>query len=225
MSKGSKGQQGEAREAECRVHGLAEIGHLRHNHGAVTLVTVVLVAAQLVAAQVSIRLAGDSALVDASYRFTAPMDSVAFVLIRLPGQTIRSVSGGDLGIRVEPAVGLTRVTAGRLDLGSIRIRFVVRGRLDRVPVPVPSVAAAPGADRVEVRVLGLDPATRLADGFPRLRSAGDAGIAVMANLPSLIRVPPARGWSVVRLIDILVLGLVAGASFAWVIRLRRARPA
>lgn len=169
--------------------------------------------AQLAAAQFQIAVAADTARVDARYELAGPRDSIRLALIRLPGQTVR-VEATD-GLEQSELAGLTRLIVSRAG-AVITVRFTVTGRLDRIPLPVPDRPTLPGAKRISITVDGLAPSARLAEAFPRLRPAGGSARAELANVPSLVRLPPERGgWTLTDLTEAFVLVLVLGASAAW----------
>jgi hypothetical protein len=177
--------------------------------------------AQLAAAQIQIAVTADTARVDARYELAGPRDSIRLALIRLPGQTVR-VEATD-GLQQNELAGLTRLIVNQAG-AVITVRFTVAGRLDRIPVPVPDRPTLPGAKGISITVDGLPSNARLAEAFPRLHRAGGSARAELANVPSLVRLPPERGgWTLTDLTEAFVLVLVLGSSAAWVIRAGRRR--
>lgn len=179
------------------------------------------VPAQLAAAQIHVAVAPDSVRVEARYELATPADSIQLVLIRLPGQAVR-VAATD-GLQQRESAGLTRLIVNQA-AAVITVRFTVTGRLDRIPLPVPDSPTLPGAKGIAITVDGLAPKARLAEAFPRLRRAGGSARAELANVPSLVRLPPGGSrWTLTDLTEGLVLVLVLGSSAAWVTRARRRR--
>ncbi len=177
--------------------------------------------AQLQAATVNVQVSPDSAAVEARYRF-ADAQPVTFVLIRRPHQGVDAieVSGGQA--TTQEATGLLRLTVLPTDT-AIRITYMVRGRLVRIPIPVPDRPSSPGLPRVQIHIRGLPANARLERAFPRL-TAEDPGIAgaTLANVPSLIRLPPLSGKaSVTQAAEWFVVLLVAFGSTVWIVRTRR----
>jgi hypothetical protein len=185
---------------------------------------VLVLLSQLGAADISIEIASSSAQVEARFDFGQVADSVRFSLIRLPGQAVEFVNLEGVGASTQSSEedGLVWVTAA-LEESSTSVRYRVSGSLARIPIPVPVVAAEPGAGAVRISVRGLDADARFHEGFPRLvlRSDGSA-VAQLDNVPSFVRPPPRRSaWSVNRGAQLLVVGLVVGASVVWILRARR----
>jgi hypothetical protein len=170
----------------------------------------------LVAARIDVSLEPDGALVSATYRVSGA-DSVRLVLIRLRDQ---SIEGLDASGRVEALDGLTRVSVRPDERGEIALRYRVRGPLDRIPIAVPSMPPARETRAVVLRLTGLDPRITLADAFPRLRATEGAAEATLAAVPSVVRLPAPSGWSLLRVLDFLVVALVLGASVLWYVRFR-----
>jgi len=176
--------------------------------------------AQLAAAQIQIAIAADTARVDARYELAGPRDSIRLALIRLPGQTVRVETSQ--GMRPSEQTGLTWLVVHQASV--VTVSFTVTGRLDRIPLPVPDVPTAPDAKRVSITIEGVAPTARLAEAFPRLRRAGGSARAELANVPSLVRLPPERGgWTLTDLTEAFVLVLVLGSSAGWVAAAARRR--
>jgi hypothetical protein len=185
---------------------------------------VLILLSQLAAADISIDVLPTSARVEARFDFSNAQDAVRFSLIRVPRQKI------DFERHEQPSASefrdeqerLTWVTAA-LENGSARLRYRVTGSLARIPIPVPELPAEAGAGAVTISVSGLDVDARFHEGFPRLLPQPDgSAVARLDNVPSFVRRPPRRAaWSVNRWAQLLVVGLVVGASVAWVVRASR----
>jgi hypothetical protein len=186
---------------------------------------VVVLAAQLGAAEITIELAEDTAIVEARYRLAEPRDGLRLSLIRFPGQNVeplrRDPTTSDA--RWEARPGLTWVTVPVSKDGSARLRYRVTGSLTRVPIAVPRLPAEPGSGAVTLTVRGLDGNARLRDGFPRLaRQADGSAVARLDNVPGFLRWPPAgNAWSVARGAQVFVVALLVAGSALWAIRARR----
>ncbi len=178
-------------------------------------------AVELRSAAIDVTLSADRATIVATYRFAGPGLAPEFVLIRLPAQRIAGLAANEG--RTTEATGLVRITARPDSAGAVVIRYEVRGTLDRIPLPVPSIATARGARTIEIRLEGLAPTVDLDDAFPRLKAEANHAVAVLANVPSVIRLPEPGRWSLIRTIDRLVIALVAAASLLWFVQFRRTR--
>ena len=194
--------------------------------------------AQLEAAQIDLRLLPSGVQVEARYEFATPRDAAEVVVIRLPGQMLDGIAidrAGPPVVQTEP--GLTRITVhGLAGSRSITIRYRAVGLVTRVPIPVPdpgpgrprSAPTVPGRPRsaptrVRISVQGLPESARLDQAFPRLAPGPDhAAGAVLANLPSLIRLPPSGpDWSMTGRVELIVLLLLIGAAAAGAHHFRR----
>lgn len=181
------------------------------------------VALQLAAAQVTIEIHPDSAVIDARYELSVERDSVRLSLIRPAGVSVAPEAGSG---RWRPMAGgggywITANTARR----TAYLSFVVRGELSRVPVPVPDVPADPGEAGVEIRVLGVSATAKFGDGFPRLEQSGKGWVvARLANVPSIVRLPPEAGrLTASGAAQVFVVLLVFGSSLAWALHRWRSR--
>jgi hypothetical protein len=179
--------------------------------------------AQLSSATIRIELAPSSAKVQAQYRFRALPDSGAsFVLLRIPGQSIEGLETPNGAAVSMPT--LTRVRGVLDPSGNLSIRFRVTGALERIPVPVPAVTADGRSKPVEIRLTGDVTTVDLAEAFPRLGPDEDGGhTARLANVPSLVQLPPRGAWRVLRILDWTVVVLVGASAVGWVMS-RRVSP-
>ena len=181
--------------------------------------------AQLQAATVDLQVSPDSAVVEARYEFT-DLQPVIFVLIRQPDQVIEAVDIRGGQATTEEATGLLRLTV--LPTGTeIRVTYLVHGRLIRIPVPVPDRPSSPGQPRVRIHIRGLPADSHLDRSFPRLvgEEPSVAG-ATLANVPSLVRLPPHTGKvSVTQAAEWFVILLVGVSSAVWMTRARKRRGA
>jgi hypothetical protein len=186
-----------------------------------------LLSVQLASAEISIELAENTAVVEARYELSEPVDSLRLSLIRFPDQHVEPEPFDVLepSTRWEAESGLTWVTvsltSGERIAHTARLRYRVTGTLARIPIPVPEVPAEPGLEAVTLTVRGL-PSARLLDGFPRLVRLPDGSAeAGLDNVPGFFRRPPAsEAWSVSRGAQWFVVLLVAGGSAAWALRAR-----
>ena len=186
-------------------------------------------AAQLASADISVSLGDRSAVVSARYHIRHAPGPVRFVLMRLRGQTAYLAEalppGGVTGVRVARGLYEFTVTPADSHETIVSVRYEVTGALTRIPVLGPEAPTEPGSGAVRIRVAGVPETASLEHGFPRLaREADGTAVARLDNLPSLIRLPPARGsLHVNRISDISVVLLVAlGLSF-WLLRRRQPR--
>lgn len=171
--------------------------------------------ARLAAARITIVLAGDTARVEAMYRFAGgasppgarPLDLTAF---RLRGQRLEAEAGGQEGGADggphPPAVtglpGLWRVrlageasgAAGETEAGTggAELRYRVVGRIDRIPLFVPASRTLSTGGRFTIVVRnaprGLDPSS----AFPRFESDGEGAlVARPSELPGFVQLPRA----------------------------------
>ncbi len=171
---------------------------------------------QIVAADITIDVGADSAIVEAHYTLRDSAAAPDVTIIRLRDQNIHLPSLA----RGEFRAGLLRVS------GVTSLRYVVTGRLDRVPLPVPDRALEPSRrSSVRIHVHGLEQNVRLSEAFPRLTSeAGSAAVADVAHVPSFVRLPPAAGtWSMHTASQMFVIVLVTCSSIAWAVHLYRRR--
>jgi hypothetical protein len=180
------------------------------------------VLAQLLAADISIDLRADSALVEARYEILEPVDSVGFAVIRLQGQELHPLPGS-------PPITLSTTGLYRFSVANagapmqeVSLRYVVRGDRARVPIAVPDASPVVEGAHVRMRVSGLASSASLDDGFPRLvPQVGGAAAATLETVPSFLRVPPdVPGWSINRLADASVIVLVLLATAFWLVRRR-----
>lgn len=185
---------------------------------------VVLLAAQFLAAEVAIRVDGDSAIVVARYRW-APGAGDARVSIarRVNQHVIVGAVASSIGL-LGPGDGLVRLAYPNPSADSVlEIRYVVQGDVSRVPLPVPGEAfpEGQGAARIRLAMTEADPA--LIPRFPRFaRSVGGEWVAQLDNLPSFVRLERAGAqWSVGRVTEMLVAVLVLGGLAVGAFRMRR----
>ncbi|MFQ6045042.1 MAG: hypothetical protein ACE5PT_01615 [Gemmatimonadales bacterium] len=173
------------------------------------------VALQLAAADVTIEIHPDSAVVQARYELAAERDSVRLSLIRLRGVSVTPDPGSGRWLPMTGGGGywITAYSAQR----TAYLRYVVTGDLSRIPVAVPEIPADPAEEGVALRVLGVNSTARLRDGFPRLEPGRDGwAVARLANVPSFVRLPPETGvLSASGAAQTFVVLLVAGSSVAW----------
>jgi hypothetical protein len=172
--------------------------------------------ASLVSARMVVALEASSAAVTATYK-VSDGNPVELVLIHLPRQTIDSIERAE---PARPAGGLTRITVP-VDQGVARLRYWVSGNLSRIPLAVPSIPTTRGTRAVEIRVAGLSAQARLDDAFPRLRLDGGVALATLANVPSVLRLPTETRWSLLKVLDLFVIGLIVASSLFWYRRFRR----
>ena len=168
---------------------------------------------QIVTADITVDVGADSALVEAHYTVRNTAFAPDVTIIRLRDQDVRLLDP----VRGESRTGLLLVS------GVTSLRYVVTGRLDRVPLPVPDVALEPTRGSVRIHVRGLERHVRLNEAFPRLTGeAGSAALAELGHVPSFLRLPPAAGaWSVYTASQMFVIALVVASSIAWAARLSR----
>lgn len=197
-----------------------------------TLAALLLLPAQLARADISIELSENGAVVEARFELRSVSDPQRFSLINIPDQQLEPVEVDDAGAGLanwDMHRGLTWITyrAGETTGDGhreVRLRYRLTGSLERIPLPVPQIAAEPGQAAVTVRVLGIGTSARLLDGFPRLvRQADGSAVARLDNVPSFVHRPPSgSAWSVSRGAQWFVVLLVVGSSAAWALRARRA---
>lgn len=195
-----------------------------------TALTAAVAVAQLAAADVRIDVSPLRAFVEARYEFVAVPDTLRLVAPRLDGLRIRvnevTSSGRVLPFRSERGAILIPIVPTGPAL-SVELRYEIReAGAHRIPLFVPDAPAAASAGTVRIRLTGVAEHARLIDAFPRLtREPDGATVATLANVPSLVRLPPAEGsWSTNRVADLAVIVLVAGSSLLWLLR-RRSRNA
>jgi hypothetical protein len=187
----------------------------------VLLLTALTLAAQLQSAQIEVQLGPGEARVHARYSFDTH-DSTRLVLFKRPGQTLQDLSANRSELQVDERPGLTHLTTA--PTSALELRYVIRGETTRIPLPVPDAAALPGPDRVRIRILGLDSTAQLRRAFPRFRFVNGSAEAILANVPSLLRLPPSDGaLPLTRAVEWSVLVLLAGVFLAWILRFRRTR--
>ncbi len=200
-----------------------------------TLALLFLFPVQLAGADIAIELSADTAIVDSRFALRSSFDPQRFSLTRIPDQRIEPLELEDAPAGLptwETRRGLIWITFPTPaptgdDRGVVRLRYRVSGRLERIPLPVPQIAAQPGQGAVTVRVRGIDTSARLLDGFPRLAWQADGwAVARLDNVPGFVRRPPTgSAWSVSRGAQWFVVLLVVGGSAAWALRARRPRRA
>ncbi len=178
--------------------------------------------AQLTAAEITIDLSTDSAVIEARYEMLEPIDSIDLTLIRVRGQGLQLLTGRPAISLAAP--GLYRLTSTHA-LGPqryVEVRYNVVGDLDRVPIAVPDVSPPAEGARVRVRVSGLSRAAALDDAFPRLTPQADGtATAELESVPSFLRTPPdGHVWSINHLADASVGLLVLAATALWLSRRR-----
>ena len=171
--------------------------------------------AQLSSATVRIDLSPSSATVRAEYRFRAAPDSgVSFVLFRLPGQTIEGLETPN-GAAVALS-GMTRIRGAPDQTGVVSIRFRVGGDRGRIAIPVPVLATDGRSKRVEIQISGDRTAVDLGEAFPRFAPEEGLEVARLANVPSVVQLPPRRSWPFLELVDWAVVVMVIGGALGWV---------
>jgi hypothetical protein len=180
------------------------------------------IAAQLVAADISIEIATDStAVVAASYQIQGQQDSLYLSLAKLRDQRLEffhpSVVSQRPYIAVSP--GLYRIRLAASDAQTVGIRYSVHGDLSRIPFAVPDAPTVSGSTQIHIRVVGVGPNALLRDGFPRLvREADGSAVARLENLPNFLRTPPQMGqWSVNRISETGVVLLALFATACWLL--------
>lgn len=163
-----------------------------------TLAALLLFPAQLASADISIELSENSAVVEARFALRSDFDPERFSLIRIPDQRLEPLELDDARAGLanwETRRGLTWITVPSGEPTAdghreVRLRYRLSGRLERIPLPVPQIAAMPGQGAVTVRVRGIDTSARLLDGFPRLVWQADgSAVARLDNVPSFVRRP------------------------------------
>ena len=178
------------------------------------------IAAQLVAADISIEIDTDStAVVAASYQIHGKQDSLYLSLAKLRDQRVEFFhpSTAPQGPYVRESPGLYWIMLAASDEETVGIRYGVHGNLSRIPLAVPDAPAEPGRTQINIRVAGVSPTALLRDGFPRLvREADGSAVARLENLPNFLRIPPQKGqWSVNRISDTGVVLLALCATACW----------
>ena len=187
------------------------------------LLTSLLLAGHLQVVAVEVTLSTDSAVVEATF-LLGDANPPSFVLIRQPGLSVQDLEVRGTEPVVREAPGLLRISSGGTPSDTlIRLRYTVRGRLDRIPLAVPDIPVPPEGPGVRIRIRGL-PVDALFDrAFPRLVPVEEGtAVATLANVPSLVRLPPRRGSvPLSRVMEWLVVLLVVGSSVVWAMRARR----
>jgi hypothetical protein len=170
-------------------------------------------AAQLLSADVSVTVGADGAAVDARFEWRADR-MVRMSVMRLgPGVPDSVEVEGAAGVAVTHEPGLTWISVtGNEEPATVHLRYVVRGAGDRVPLPVPDVAARPAFKSVGIRLAGaaVDGRSR----FPRFTGGGVLS-ARLDNVPAFIRLPTRAFWFAERAIQVVVAATVVFGSAAW----------
>jgi hypothetical protein len=170
---------------------------------------------------VVIRLGPDAA--DITQRVPALDGTVEAHAIRLDGQYLELVYAGVAGEPVsDPDLGLLP-GAYHLQVAEdapIDLRYRVTGRLDRIPLFVPSPEAQMAAGLVTLRVeLAPDSASSLDLGtsLPRFqRNAEGALVASLSSVPTFVRLDASGGLSFARAADLAAVALLLlAAVWAW----------
>lgn len=174
--------------------------------------------------EIEVRVEAARVSVHASYDVLDVRDSLAMNLMRIRGQRVEIVSVSH-PVSLDSLPGLIRMSMSTVGETRATVEYSVMGTPSRVPIFVPGPPTDPLRTRVRITVVDPPPDLRIADVFPRFAfSGGDAGVAELANVPSLVRLPRAGdGLSVNRTAEAGVLVLLALASGWWVIRARHAR--
>lgn len=172
-------------------------------------------AADLEGAAVRIEAGPEATRVEATYRVSAT-EGLRFRTLRIPGQQL---TWSTEGTRLEEGPGIYWFESAT---SPVTVAYEIRGKRGRVPLFVPDASPA---GRIEIRLSGVEGDLDLRDGFPRLRRAEDGDlVAEPANLPSFVRLPPARGAVTVhRASEALVVALVVLATGTWIVRQRLSR--
>ncbi len=158
--------------------------------------------AQLGSATIDIRVSDSAAVVDALYDIIDAADAVRVVVIRFPRQRVEWLDGPVLRTADGLYEGMAAAGPSQLHL-----RYQVIGAIDRIPLPVPSLALAGGAGAVAIRVTGIE-ALRPDDAFPRFIRDGSGFVARPSSVPSFIRVPGGNRLFTNRMADGVVLAMV-----------------
>lgn len=191
---------------------------------------------RLLEARVSVQLDAEAARVQAIYELEGAPGELELRALRPPRQRLRPVGPTSAGSA--PSGGVERLpgsyrwvarprVADREEGGRSRLRlaYVVTGTLDRVPVFVPAVPAAPGETRIELRIRGRPGGSRDPGGFPRFARTDEGQLLARPdNLPSFVRLPSRLGRTLDRAAEAAVaLLLLAGAGGWWALRARGRR--
>ena len=174
--------------------------------------------------EVSVEAAGVS--VSASYAVLGVPDSLVMNVVRIRGQRIEIASVSH-PVSFDSLPGLIRMSMSTDSETRVTVEYRVRGAPSRVPIFVPGPSTDPLNSLVRIIVVNAPSDLMTADVFPRFAFAdGNTGVAELANVPSLVRLPRVgHGPSVNRAADAGVLVLLALASVWWMIRARLARRA
>ena len=174
--------------------------------------------------EVSVEAAGVS--VYASYAVLDAPDSLTMNVMRIRGQRIEITSVSH-PVSIDSLPGLIRMSMSTAGETHVTVEYRVRGTPSRVPIFVPGPSTDPLSSLVRITVVDAPPDLSTADVFPRFAFAdGNTGVAELANVPSLVRLPRVGdGPSVNRAADAGVLVLLALASVWWMLRARLARRA
>lgn len=174
--------------------------------------------------EVSFDAAGVS--VRASYAVLDVRDSLVMNVMRIRGQRIEITSVSH-PVSFDSLPGLIRMSMSPAGETPVTVEYRIRGTPSRVPIFVPGPSTDPLSSLVRITVVDAPSDLSTADVFPRFAFAdGNTGVAELANVPSLVRLPRAGdGPSVNRAADAGVLVLLALASVWWMIRARLVRRA
>jgi hypothetical protein len=174
--------------------------------------------------EVRVQVAGVS--VHASYAVVDVPDSLVMDVMRIPGQRIE-ISSVSHPVSFDSLPGLIRMSMSVAGEAPIAVEYHVLGTPSRVPIFVPGPPTDPLSSRVRITVVDPPSDLRTSDVFPRFAFAdGNSGVAELANVPSLVRLPRVGdGLSVNRAADAGVLMLLVLASVWWMVRARLARRA
>ena len=177
-------------------------------------------------AEIEVRVEPARVSVYASYDVLDVRDSLAISVMRIQGQHVDIVSVSH-SVSLDSLPGLLRMSVSAAGETHVTVEYNVRGTLSRVPIFVPSPPTDPLSSSVRITVVNAPPDLRIADVFPRFAfSDGDTGVAELANVPSVVRLPRAGdGFPVNRTADAGVLVLLTLSSVWWAIRVRRVRGA
>jgi hypothetical protein len=178
---------------------------------------------QLVSAEITVTLAGDTARVEARFAVARAGDSMRASLMRFPGQVI--------GLPADEKAGAAAALPGLIWLrprparaGELELRYTVVGSLDRIPLPVPTGPLPPGLQAARIVVRG-ESVARAEAAFPRLRPASDGGATGrLDNVPGFLRLSRQGGLTVDHVARVVVVLLLLGGSAAWLRIARRNRP-
>lgn len=189
-----------------------------------TSALVLAAATQLVGANVSVLIDGDTARVTARYQLQHD-GPFAYRAPRIPRQSIHWYLQ-PVPFPVDSLSGLLRIRA----IGAVRdtvifhFSYAVTGRLGRIPLLVPDIPTDPATvPAITLTVRGVPGFANLQNGFPRMARRVDGSvISSPANLPSFLVVPlRSQRFSTDRVADAFVIVLLMFASGFWVYHARK----